>query len=153
MQMVGLARLGRDAEMRHTQDGTAVASLSLAFNYGKKDQDGNRPTQWVDGSLWGKAAEVLTEYLVKGQAVVVTIDDPHVEEYEKRDGTIGTKLAGRVSNIELAGKRDDATPRNAAPPARSPAPAAAPTPARRAPAPAAAASRSGFDDVDDDIPF
>ena len=61
MQMIGLARLGRDAELRTTQSGEKVASLSLAFNWGMKGQDGNRPTQWVDGSLWGKRAEVLVD--------------------------------------------------------------------------------------------
>lgn len=144
MQMIGLARLGRDAELRTTQSGEKVASLSLAFNHGQKGADGTRPTQWVDGSLWGKRAEALIDYLVKGQQVVVTIDDPHIEEYQGRNGA-GAKLAGRVTQIELAGKRDDA--RAAAPaPARAPAPAAAPRPA---PAPAS----SGFDDMDDSIPF
>lgn len=106
MQLIGLARLGRDAELRTTQSGEKVASLSLAFNWGMKGQDGNRPAQWVDGSLWGKRAEALIDYLVKGQQVVVTIDDPHIEEYQGRNGT-GVKLAGRVSQIELAGSRQD----------------------------------------------
>lgn len=145
MQMIGLARLGRDAELRTTQSGEKVASLSLAFNWGMKGQDGNRPTQWVDGSLWGKRAEVLVDYLVKGQAVVVTIDDPHIEEFQGRNGP-GVKLAGRISQIELAGKSDNAggQQRQAAP-AAAPRQAAAPAPAPR-PAPAMA-------DMEDDVPF
>lgn len=145
MQLTGLARLGKDAEMRTIQGGTdKVASLSLAFNYGRKGQDGNRPTQWVDASLWGKLAEALIDYLVKGQQVVVTIDDPHIETYEGRNGP-GHKLAGRISSIELAGSRQDGAARQA-PAAQQPqrqAPAASPG------APAAA----GFNDMDDDIPF
>jgi single-strand DNA-binding protein len=141
MQMIGLARLGRDAEIRTTPSGEKVASLSLAFNYGQKGADGNRPTQWVDGSLWGKRAEVLADYLVKGQAVVVTIDDPHIEEYQGKNGP-GVKLAGRVSQIELAGKADGGGQRQAAAPA-----AAAPrAPAPRPPAPA-------YQPEEDDIPF
>jgi single-strand DNA-binding protein len=149
--MIGLARLGRDAELRTTQSGEKVASLSLAFNHGQKGADGNRPTQWVDGSLWGKRAEALIDYLVKGQQVVVTIDDPHIEEFQGRNGP-GVKLAGRVTQIELAGKRDDAGGQQRA---AAPAPAAARPPApASAPRPAPAPASSGFaDDDDSEIPF
>jgi len=136
MQMIGFARLGRDAEVRHTAAGDAVASLSLAFNYGRKDDGGKRPTQWVDGSLWGKRAEALAPYLKKGGGVVVTLDDPHIEEFEGRNGA-GYKLAARVSEIELVGGRDDA-----------PTQRQAPAPASAAAKPAAPASMA-----DDDIPF
>ncbi len=169
MQLIGLARLGRDAEIRFTNDGEPVASLSLAFEHGRKGQDGRRPTQWVEATLWGKRAESLAPYLLKGGAVVVTLDDPHVEEFQKRDGSTGTKLVGKVTALELAGKPAQA---EEAPPARpAPAPrAAAPRPAPRAPAPAPAARNgyadaksgraapppstgTGFDDMTDDIPF
>lgn len=102
MQMIGLARLGRDAELRQTANGDSVTNLSLAFNYGRKGDDGKRPTQWVEGTLWGNRAEALCEYLVKGQAVCVTLDDVHTEEYEGRNGT-GYKLVGTVSAVEFAG--------------------------------------------------
>ena len=64
--MIGLARLGRDAEIRTTSQGDSVATLALAFSYGRKGSDGNRPTQWVDAALWGKRAEALAPYLTKG---------------------------------------------------------------------------------------
>ena len=38
----GMARLGRDAELRYTPNGDAVCNLSLAFSYGKKDDSGRR---------------------------------------------------------------------------------------------------------------
>ena len=136
-QLIGLARLGRDAELRTTQDGTPVASLSLAMDYRAGRE---KETQWVDGALWGKMAETLTQYLVKGKLVCVTLDDVHIEEYPKRDGGTGTKLVGRVSKLELAGGRDDGE--RTAPPAQ-----------RQAPKPAPKSSASGFDDMDDDIPF
>lgn len=137
-QLFGLARIGRDAEIRTTPQGDKVASLSLAFNYGRKGEDGKRPTQWVEGALWGKAAEALAPYLTKGTSVSVTVDDIHIETFRKADNTEGVKLAGRVSSVELAGS---ASQRPAAPP-----------PAPRPPAPASKPS-SGFDDMDDDIPF
>ncbi len=144
MKAQGLARLGRDAEVRFTQAGEPVATLALAFTFGKKGADGNRPTQWVDASLWGKRAESLAPYLVKGGQVVAYLDDVHVQTFTKQDGTQGHKLAARVADLELIGGRSE----GAAP---APAPrAAAPRPA---PAPAPAAGGSGFDDMDDDIPF
>lgn len=142
-QLFGLARLGRDAEVRFTTAGDPVASLSLAFNYGRKGEDGKRPTQWVDGSLWGKHAEALAPYLLKGVSVAVTVDDIHIEHFKKGDGTPAVKLAGRVTSIELAagGERQTAAP----PPAAV---------KRHAPVPVPASTGTSFDDMDSDlIPF
>lgn len=137
-QLIGLARLGRDCELRTTQSGDAVASLSLAMDYRKGRE---KETQWVDGALWGKMAETLTQYLVKGKLVCVTLDDVHIEEFQRRDGGSGTKLVGRVSKLELAGGgRDDGE--RTAPPAQ-----------RQAPKPAPKASADAFGDMDDDVPF
>ena len=102
MKAYGLARIGRDVELRRTPKGEAVISLSLGFKWGAKGDDGNRKTEWVDASLWGKQAEALAPYLKKGGLVSVTIDDLHIETYQGKNGE-GKKLAGRVSGIELAG--------------------------------------------------
>lgn len=142
MILTGLARLGRDAELRYTANNTPVCNLSLAFAYGLKGNDGKRPTQWVEAALWGKLAEALAPYLTKGAQVCVTCTDPHIEEFDKRDGSKGYKLAARVTEIELAGsraERDDS-------PAHAPAPAPQPKPAAKAGEPATAG-------MDDDIPF
>ena len=144
MKAFGLARIGRDAEIRHTAGGDAVASLSLAFTYGRKGEDGKRPTQWVDASLWGKRAEALAPYLLKGGMVSVTLEDVALQTFNKSDGSIGTKLVGRVMDIELAGGGQAAAP--SAPPPPSPPP-------KPTPRPAAPPAGSGFDDMDDDIPF
>ena len=138
-KMFGLARLGRDAEIRTTGQGESVATLALAFSYGRKGSDGNRPTQWVDAALWGKRAEALAPYLTKGGLVSVVLEDVHIETFEGKNGPCH-KLAARVVDVELA------SPKQA-----SAAPAPAPRPAPR-PAPAPAAG-SGFDNMDDDIPF
>jgi single-strand DNA-binding protein len=145
-QLIGLARLGRDAELRYTTDNTPVASLSLAFSYGRKGESGKRPTQWVDASLWGKLAESLCEYLVKGSAVFVVLDDVHIQTFQLREGGEGHKLVGKVATIELAGGGQQS---------RAPAPAPASRPASRS-APQRQAppkTNTGFDDMDDDIPF
>ena len=132
-QLFGMARLGRDAEVRHTANGDPVASLSLAFNYGKKGADGKRPTQWVDGSLWGKRAEALAPYLLKGTMLAVTLEDVRIETYKSQTGE-GHKLAGNVTQVELAGGNQAAT---------SPAPRPAPRQAQS----------GGFPDSLDEIPF
>jgi single-strand DNA-binding protein len=84
-QIVGVFRIGKDAVLRQT-DNSSVINLALASNYGKKDREGNRNTQWIDASLWGKRAESLEQYLLKGQQVYCVISEPHMETYETRDG-------------------------------------------------------------------
>lgn len=136
--LVGLFTLGRDAELRSTAQGEKVASLALAYTYGRKGQDGKTPTQWVDAALWGERAGKLVEYLTKGSQFYMQLDDLHVETYDKRDGGQGIKLVGRVGAVEFTRGQRTAAP--------------APAPAAKAPAPAPKPS-SGFDDMDDDIPF
>lgn len=102
IHMTGLARLGRDAEVRYTQNSDPVASLSLALEYGRKNGDGKRPTQWVDASLWGKRAEALEEYLLSGVQVYVVLKDVHIETFGRRDGGQGSKLVAEVVDIQFA---------------------------------------------------
>jgi single-strand DNA-binding protein len=157
MKAQGLARIGRDAEVRYLPKGDAVINLSLAFTYGRKGEDGKRPTQWVEGSMFGQRAETLAPFLLKGLQVVAYLEDIHIETYEGKNGT-GTKLVGRVTDVELisSGQRNDGDQgaahqggyaqqpqRQAAPQGRQ-----QPPPRQAAPRPA-----SGFDDMDDDIPF
>lgn len=136
MQLIGLARLGRDAEARTVGENT-VANLSLAFDYYDPKAEKKRSTTWVDAAIWGKQAVALEQYLLKGTQVCATVDDLHIEQFEGRNGT-GHKLVGRVISIKLAGGKSESGT------APAPAPAPAPRPAERAPAPA---------NIDDDIPF
>lgn len=138
-KMFGLARLGRDAEIRTTSQGESVATLALAFSYGRKGSDGRRPTQWVDGALWGKRAEALAPYLTKGGLVSVLLEDVHIETFDGKNGP-GHKLAARVVDLELA------SPKQAG---AAPAPRQTPAP-RPAPAPSGG---HGFEEMDSDIPF
>jgi single-strand DNA-binding protein len=143
MILSGLARLGRDAVVRNTPDGTAVANLALAYNYGKKDADGKRPTQWVDASLWGERATKLAQYLTKGTQISVALEDVCGHTYKKSDGTSGFSIKGRVMSLEFAASKP-----------------AEPKPAEQRqeqkPQPATKPKTSGdhpFADMDDDIPF
>ena len=150
-QLTGLFTLGRDAETRVTQGGTTVVQLAVAYNYGRKGDDGKKPSQWVRASMFGKQAEALAPHLTKGKQVSLVIRDLHITTFQKQDGSSGTKLVARVLDVEL-GARQDAAPAHA--PASRPAPPPqrqAPTPA---PPPAQRSAGSGFDDMgDDEIPF
>lgn len=134
MILTGLARLGRDAVLRYSPDGTPVANMALAYNYGQKGQDGNRPTQWVEASLWGKRAEALAPHLRKGTALDVVVEDVRIETWQDQDGAGRVKLAGRVLNVEFAGRANGER-------GTSPAPRQAP------------AAPAHEDPAADDIPF
>lgn len=107
MIITGICRIGRDCELRRTPNGDAVTNLSLAFSYGQKDQQtGNKPTMWIEGSLWGKRAEALAPYLLKGTQVSIVAEEPHIETYEGKNGP-GHKLVARIMNIDFAGPPPD----------------------------------------------
>lgn len=124
-------RIGNDPQVRFTQKGDAVMSLSLAYSYGRKGDDGKKPTQWLEASLWGKLAESLQPYLQKGGQIVATVDDLHIEQYEGKNGP-GHKLAGKIAAIELVGGKSEA-------------PQSQPRSAEHV--------AGGFSDMDDDFPF
>jgi single-strand DNA-binding protein len=106
MKVIGLARIGRDAELRRTPNGDSVINLALAFSYGRKAEgERHKPTQWVDAALWGKRAEALEQYLNAGGLVDVILRDVHVEVYDGKDGPT-PKLVGTVLEIDLAGGGD-----------------------------------------------
>lgn len=137
-------QLGKDAEIRHLPNGDAVCNFSVADSQGRE-----KPTIWWRCSLFGKRAESLLHYLKKGQSVTVsgTVTE---REYTDKDGAQKKAQEVRVNDIALqGGKRDEAAPQYAAPaqPARPAAPPARPAPPRQA------APSSGFDDMDDSIPF
>lgn len=151
-QLIDAFRIGKDAELRYTtgQNQQAVVSLSLATDYGRKDQStGRKPTQWVEGTLWGARAEALAQYLVKGQWVAVTLDDVHIEEYQSQ-GATRSKLVGNVSSIKLVGGAPQQQPHPQQNAARQPAPrqSTQQRPQQNQPQPA-----PDFDDLDQDIPF
>lgn len=148
MILAGLARIGRDAELRYVPSGEAVINLSLAFNYGSKDSaTGNRPTQWIEGVIWGKRAEALAPHLLKGMPVYVAVQDPHLEEYTGGKSGGGVKMTGRVIEIEFAGTRGDRSGEQQPRAQQSTTKQSAPQ--QRPPA----SHGGGFADFDDDIPF
>jgi single-strand DNA-binding protein len=142
MPVSEFGRIGRDAELRYTPSGDAVCGIPVAVDYGRKGQDGKKPTQWYEVTLWGKQAEALAPYLLKGKQVFFTGTDLHVESFSKSDGSQGVKLACRAGEIKFAS--DGQQQQQAAPQQRQ-------QPQRQAPQPSQQAAPP--DDFDSEIPF
>jgi single-strand DNA-binding protein len=99
MQTITIAgKLGRDAELRHTQGGDSVCSFSVAVD---QREGRDKSTNWFRVSIWGKRGESLAPYLLKGAAVTVS-GSFSVSEYEGK-----TQLNVRANEIALQGGRGD----------------------------------------------
>jgi len=72
-KVILVGNLGRDAELRYTPGGAAVATINMATTEVWNDKAGQRQekTEWHRVVLWGKSAESLTEYLTKGKQIYV----------------------------------------------------------------------------------
>jgi len=68
MKAHGIVRLGRDGEMRYSKNGDALVTFSAAADQGFGESMG---TGWWDFEWWGKRAEAVSQYLVKGAKVYV----------------------------------------------------------------------------------
>ena len=66
-----MGRLTRDPELRHTQSNMAVCSFSLAIDRGRKDQNGERQTDFIDCVAWGRQAEFVAQWFTKGFIAIV----------------------------------------------------------------------------------
>ena len=73
-KVILVGNLGRDAELRYTPGGAPVATLNLATTETWNDKASGQKqekTEWHRIVLWGKSAETLSEYLVKGKQIYV----------------------------------------------------------------------------------
>ena len=72
-KVILVGNLGNDPEVKYTQGGMAVTTLSLATTSVRKDRDGNQieKTEWHRVKLFGKLGEIAGEYLKKGRQVYI----------------------------------------------------------------------------------
>ena len=72
-RVILVGNLTRDVDLRYTSGGTAVTDVGLAVNDRRKGQNGEwvDETTFVDVTLWGRQAEVASEYLSKGAPVLI----------------------------------------------------------------------------------
>ena len=151
-KVILIGNLGRDPEVRYTPSGSAVCNVTLATSRQWKDKtsgERHEETEWHRVVFFDRLAEIAGEYLKKGRPVYVEgrlktrkwTDKEGVERYTTEIMADQMQLLG---GREGMGGADEGGGRSAEP--RS-APRAAPEPK------AAARSSTGFDDMDDDIPF
>ena len=176
-KVIIVGNLGRDPEMRTFPSGDQVANVTIATTDKWKDKqtgEMKEATEWHRVVFNGRLAEIVGQYLRKGSQVYVEgslrtrkwTDQAGIEKYSTEIRADQMQmLGGRQGMGGQGGGHDDGygdqggggydqAPRRAAPAPMQQQRPAAPAP-RPAPAPVAQAPRaaSGFDDMDDDIPF
>lgn len=165
-----IGNLGRDPEVRYTPNGAAVCNVSIATTRNWKDKNSGdkvEETEWHRVVFYDRLAEIAGEYLKKGRSVYVEgrlktrkwqdkdgkdnyTTEIVAEQMQLLGGREGGGMGGGGGGYGQQGGGDDFNQEAPAPVSRPAArPAAAPRPAP-APAPKSA---TGFDDMDDDIPF
>ena len=112
-------QLGKDAELRSLPDGTSVATFSVADSQGR-----DKPTTWWNCQMFGKRAESLTQYLIKGQAVTVS-GSVAERAWTDKDGQQRKSLDVRVNDVALQGGKPVGASHAPAPAKEAPKPAPA----------------------------
>src|SRR5690606_11831011 len=160
-KVILVGNLGSDPEVKYTQGGMAVCTLSLATTSVRKDRDGNTQerTEWHRVKLFGKLGEIAGEYLRKGRQVYIE-GSIRYDKFTGQDGgekyftdivademqMLGGGGEGGGAGAGGGGYRGgDRSERPARPAARQDAP--------RREAPPAKSNDFGDDFADDDIPF
>lgn len=159
-KVILVGNLGNDPEMKYTQGGMAVCTLSLATTSVRKDKDGNQQekTEWHRVKLFGKLGEIAGEYLKKGRQVYIE-GSIRYDKFTGQDGVEkyftdivaddmqmlggGGEGGGSGGSYRGGGDRSE---RPARPPQRQES-------APRREAPPAKANDFADDFADDDIPF
>jgi len=161
-KVILVGNCGRDPEIRYLPSGQAVANVSVATSSRRKDRNSGETiedTQWHRVTFYDRLAEIAGEYVKKGRPIYVEGRLKYGTYVDKATGVEKNTVDIIATELQLLGGREGmgggeegggggGYSRPAAAP--RPAPAARPAPA---PAPAAARPASGFDDMDDDIPF
>ena len=149
-KVICLGRVGRDPEVRYAPNGMAVCNLSVATSRSWKDkQSGDKveETEWHRIVFYDRLAEVVGEYVKKGKEIYVE-GRLKTRKWQDKDGKDNYTTEIVAEQMQLLGGRD------AKPEGRdSDAPAPAPAPRRQQAAAPAPRTSTGFDDMDDDIPF
>jgi single-strand DNA-binding protein len=136
-KVIVIGNLGRDPELRYTQNGQAVANFTVATNENWTNKAGEREerTEWHRVVAWGRVAELCAEYLAKGRTVYVE-GRLQTREWEDKEGQKrrSTEIVAQTVQF-LGGGRGAGGGAAARPQAGAPTPEAPPQP------------------PDDDIPF
>lgn len=104
-KVILLGNLGKDPEVRHLENGRAVANFSIATSESYKNKEGERvtKTEWHNVVLWTPLAEIAEKYLNKGNQVYIE-GKLTTRSYDDKDGNTKyiTEVVGR--EMTLLGK-------------------------------------------------
>ncbi len=157
-KVILVGNLGRDPEVRYLPSGDPVANITIATSSKYKSKTGEmvEETEWHRVTFFGKLADIVGQYLKKGRSVYVE-GRIKTRKYTDKDGVEKYATDIIANEMQMLGSREGmgepASDEEGAGYARAaPAPRPAAAAAPRA-APAQARPSSGFDDMDDDIPF
>jgi single-strand DNA-binding protein len=155
-KVILVGNCGRDPEVRYAPSGAAICNISIATSSRRKDKASGETvedTQWHRVTFYDRLAEIAGEFLKKGRPVYVE-GRLKYGKYTDKDGIERNTVDIVATEMQLLGGREGGmggdeggSPSRGASGSRGPA--AAPAPASKP----AAKSGSGFDDMDDDIPF
>jgi single-strand DNA-binding protein len=103
-KVILVGNLGRDAELRYTPGGAAVATINMATTEVWNDKQGQRQekTEWHRVILWGKQAESLQEYLTKGKQIYVE-GRLQTRQWDDKDGNKRYTTEIKADRITLLG--------------------------------------------------
>jgi single-strand DNA-binding protein len=166
-KVILVGNCGRDPEIRYLPSGQAVANVSVATSSRRKDKNTGETvedTQWHRVTFYDRLAEIAGEYVKKGRPIYVE-GRLKYGKFTNKDGVEQNTVDIIATEMQLLGGREGM----GAPGGddeggaggggggggyrRPPAPAAAPRPAPPAQRAPASKPSTGFDDMDDDIPF
>lgn len=99
-------RLCSDVELRRTNNGTAVASVTLAVDRDFKSQDGSRETDFISVVAWRGTAEFTAKYFTKGRMAVVE-GRLQMREWQDKDGNKRRNAEVIADNVYFGDSRSD----------------------------------------------
>ena len=100
-----MGRLARDPELRRTQNGTAVASFTLAVDRDYKGASGERETDWIDCVAWRQSGEFVSRYFTKGRMAVVE-GRLQIRDWTDNSGNKRRSTEVMVENIYFADSKN-----------------------------------------------
>ena len=114
VQIIG--RLGRDPELRYSQSGSPVCTLSVATNEGYTDRDGKKVerTEWHRVVLYSKAAENCNQFLKKGSLVYVE-GSLQTRKWQDQQGQDRFSTEIKAQRVQFLDKKDGGKPRSSLP--------------------------------------
>ena len=158
-KVILVGNLGRDPEIRYLPSGDPVANVTIATSSKYKNKTGEmvEETEWHRVTFFGKLAEIVGQYLKKGRSVYIE-GRIKTRKYTDKDGVEKYATDIIANEMQMLGSREgmggpSGEDEGAGGGYSRPAPASRPAAAAAAAQQTQAKPSSGFDDMDDDIPF